>query len=184
MSQGVWLVVGVQASGKTTVADGLARRFDRGVHVQGGQFYRWAVRGWVHHDDPRSDEARRHLDLRYRLSASTADAYCAEGFTTVVQDNLYGSDVVEWLERVHARPRHLVVLRPSLEVVAGRDAARTAATSKVAYGPGRDTIANLDALLDATPRLGLWIDSSNLSADETVDMILSRAGESIVDAAL
>jgi hypothetical protein len=35
MTEGVWLVVGVQAAGKSTVADLLARRFDRGVHVQG-----------------------------------------------------------------------------------------------------------------------------------------------------
>jgi len=39
---GVWLVTGVQAAGKSTVADLLARQFDRGVHLRGGQFYRWA----------------------------------------------------------------------------------------------------------------------------------------------
>ena len=50
---GVWLVTGVQAAGKSTVADLMARQFDRGVHVRGGQFYRWAVRGWVHPGDER-----------------------------------------------------------------------------------------------------------------------------------
>jgi cytidylate kinase len=69
---GVWLVTGVQAAGKSTVADLLARQFDRGVHVRGGQFYRWAVRGWVHPGDEREAEARRLLDLRYRLSATVA----------------------------------------------------------------------------------------------------------------
>ena len=73
---GVWLVTGVQAAGKSTVADLLARQFDRGVHVRGGQFYRWAVRGWVHPGDEREAEARRLLDLRYRLSATVADEYC------------------------------------------------------------------------------------------------------------
>ncbi|MDO9174134.1 MAG: phosphotransferase, partial [Actinomycetota bacterium] len=90
---GVWLITGAQASGKTTTADALARRFERGVHVQGGQFYRWAVRGWVHVGDPDETEARRHLDLRYELSAAVADRYAAAGFTTVVQDNIYGPDV-------------------------------------------------------------------------------------------
>jgi adenylylsulfate kinase-like enzyme len=32
---GVWLVTGVRAAGKSTVADLLARQFDRGVHVRG-----------------------------------------------------------------------------------------------------------------------------------------------------
>ncbi len=62
MDPGVWLITGAQASGKSTVADLLARHFERGVHVRGGQFHRWAVNGWVQFDDPeRQDEARRLL---------------------------------------------------------------------------------------------------------------------------
>ena len=126
MNGGVWLVVGVQGSGKTTIADGLANRFDRGHHIRGGQFYRWAIRGWVQHDDIDQLEAARHLQLRYKLSAMVADQYCAAGFVTVVQDNIYGADVVGRLNMVTSRPRHLVVLRPSTDVVAQRDApART-----------------------------------------------------------
>lgn len=94
----VWLITGAQASGKSTVADLLAHRFERGVHIRGGQFYRWAVRGWVHFDDAdRAEEARRLLDLRYRLSALVADEYASAGFTTVIQDNIYGKDVETWL---------------------------------------------------------------------------------------
>src|SRR5688500_14035171 len=100
MSAGVWLVTGVQASGKSTVADLLAQRFDPGVHVRGGQFYRWAVRGWVHVGDRDETEARRLLELRYRLSAVVADEYAAAGLTTVVQDNIYGADVVAWIDRI------------------------------------------------------------------------------------
>jgi hypothetical protein len=84
----VWLITGAQASGKSTIANLLARAFERGVHVRGGQFYRWAVRGWVHFDDENQTEARRLLELRYRLSAIAADEYAAAGFTTVVQDNI------------------------------------------------------------------------------------------------
>src|SRR5262245_38795415 len=113
MGAAVWLVIGVQAAGKSSVAELLAARFERGVHVRGGQFYRWAVRGWVPAGDTaRPDEARRLLDLRYRLSALVADEYCAAGFTTVAQDNIFGTDVLRWLNGVNARPRHLVVLRP------------------------------------------------------------------------
>jgi len=46
MADGVWQVTGIQAAGKSTVAELLARGFERGIHVRGGQFYRWAVRGW------------------------------------------------------------------------------------------------------------------------------------------
>jgi adenylylsulfate kinase-like enzyme len=177
----VWLVVGVQAAGKSTVADLLAREFDSGVHIRGGEFYRWAVRGWVHHDDDRHVEARRLLELRYRLSAKVADEYCAEGFVSVVQDNIYGADIVKWLKTVTARPRHLVVLRPSLDIVRQRDGDRRAATGKVAYREGGDTIESLGAQLASTPRLGLWLDTSRQTPGESVSEILRRRDESSVE---
>ena len=174
---GVWLVTGVQASGKSTVADLLARQFDRGVHVRGGQFYRWAVRGWVHPGDEREAEARRLLDLRYRLSATVAGEYCDAGFTVVVQDNIFGADVVSWLHQVKAARRHLVVLRPSADAVRARDAARQAATGKVAYRPGEFTIKGLDRELGRTPRIGLWLDTSAQTPEQTVKEILRRRDE-------
>ena len=145
----VWLITGAQASGKSTVADLLAREFDRGVHIRGGQFYRWAVRGWVHFDGEPNDEGRRLLDLRYRLSATVADEYARAGFTTVVQ-------------------------------VTARDAGRTAATGKVAYRDGYTPAIN-DEHVASTPRdLGLWLDTSELTPDETVAEILRRHSHSIV----
>ena len=177
---GVWLVTGAQASGKSTVADRLARRFDRGVHVRGGQFYRWAVRGWMPFDGTDQSEARRHLDLRYRLSALVADEYAAAGFTAVVQDNIYGADVVRWLESIRARPLHLVVLRPSIATLEARDADRRRSTGKVAYRGGYTPAAN-DAHLAETPtELGLWLDTSAQEPDGTVAEILARRREATV----
>jgi len=177
---GVWLVIGAQASGKSTVADLLARQWERGVHIRGGQFYRWAIRGWVHVGDPDHEEARRLLDLRYRLSSTVADEYADAGFTTVVQDNIYGVDAAQWLDRVTSTPKHLVVLRPSIEVVAARDAQRQRATGKVAYRNGFTPSIN-DEHVGATPReLGLWLDTSQQTPEETVDEIVARTAEARV----
>jgi hypothetical protein len=174
----------VQAAGKSTIADLLARQFERGVHIRGGQFYRWAVQGWVHVGDPRAVEARRLLDLRYRLAALTADEYCRAGFTTVVQDNMFGADVPRWLASVAARPRHLVVLRPSLTVVRSREFQRFRTTGKMAYRPDGFTPEDLDRELAATPRIGLWLDTSAMSPAATVEEILGRQSEAVVDQAL
>jgi hypothetical protein len=38
-------------------------------------------------------------------------------------------------------------------------------------------------LVEETPRLGLWLDSSAQSPDETVDAILARRCESLVEPA-
>lgn len=183
-TEGVWLIAGVQAAGKSTVADLLARQFERGVHIRGGQFYRWAVRGWVHAGDARTAEARRLLDLRYRLSAVAADEYCRAGFAAVVQDNIFGADVTRWLESVTARRRHLVVLRPSIAVIRQREHQRQLATGKVAYRPGEFTPEDLDGFLAETPRIGLWLDTSDMTAEETVNQILIRQSAADVDGVL
>lgn len=151
------------------------------MHIRGGQFYRWAVSGWVHPGDQPSEEARRLLELRYRLSARVADEYCAAGFSTVVLDNIFGDDVVTWLRSVVARPRQLVVLRPSVAVVESRDSDRRRLLGKIAYHPGAPDIAGLDAQLVATPRIGLWLDTSAQTPQETVDEILRRRREARVD---
>ena len=175
----IWLVTGAQASGKSTVADHLARRFDRGVHVRGGQFYRWAVSGWVQVGDENEREARRHLDLRYRLSSQVACEYAAAGFTTVVQDNIYGVDVEHWLDRVPG-PKHLVVLRPRVDVVERRDAERQRVLGKVAYRDGFTPAINDEHVAGTRRDLGLWLDTSEQTPDETVDEIIRRTSESCV----
>ncbi len=181
MSDGVWLVVGIQGAGKSTVSDLLARHFERGVHVRGGQFYRWAANGWIHPWDEDQHEARKLLSLRYRLSAMCATAYCEAGFTTVVQDNIFGEDIVTWLQAVPVRPRRLVVLRPSVAVVLQRDDNRRREGGKVAYRPGKPDAHQLDRLLATTPRIGLWLDTSNQTPFETVESILEGQLEAVVD---
>ena len=174
-----WLITGAQAAGKSTVAELLARQFSRAVHIRGGQFYRWAVRGWVHFDAQDRTEARRLLELRYRLAAVNAGEYAAAGFIAVVQDNIYGADVTRWIDTVAADEVRVVVLRPSIEVLERRHEQRRQDTGKVAYRDGY-TAAQNDEDLSTTPRIGLWLDTSHQAPDDTVREILTRASEALV----
>ena len=123
--------------------------------------------------DP-SPEASRQLRLRYALGAATADAYFSEGFSVVVQDVVLGSMLHDYVALIESRPLCVVTLAPRRDVVAAREAAR----AKTAYRPGFDSIAVLDeALRRDTPRIGMWMDTSEHTPDETVDEIVERAWE-------
>lgn len=172
---GVVVITGVMASGKSTVAQLLAERLPRAVHVRGDVFRRMLVSG-RREFVPRGDrEAVEQLRLRYRVSASTADLYAAAGWTAVVQDVVLGENLRPYLEAVRARPLFLVVLAPSPEAVAEREAAR----AKRGYGSW--TVGGLDHVLRAeTPRLGLWLDTSDQTPQETVDAVLDGLAEALV----
>jgi chloramphenicol 3-O-phosphotransferase len=174
----VIVITAISASGKSTVAGLLARRFARGVHLRGDAFRRMIVAGREEMRPDPPDAALTQLQLRYELAGAVADRYASAGFTTVLQDVVFGPHLVDLLHRLVARPRHLVVLTPNLAEVQRREAAR----AKVAYRNGGFSAADLDAALrDDTPRLGLCLDTTTLNADETVDVIVQRAADSLVD---
>jgi cytidylate kinase len=169
--QPVVLITGISASGKSTVADLLARRFDRGVHVKGDIYRRMVVAGREEVGSPPSEEAWRQLRLRYRLGAAAADAYHDAGFSVVVQDVVIGSVLADYVAAIRSTPLIVVALTPRAEIVAQREEAR----SKSAYRDGVSDISELDvALREHTPRIGLWLDTSDQSPVETVDAIIER----------
>ncbi|BCK52766.1 AAA family ATPase [Nocardia wallacei] len=166
----VYLITGIQAAGKSTVAQALAERFDRSAHVRGDTFRRFVVRGFAPMSPDPSEEALEQLRLRHRLAAQAADGYAAAGFTTVLQDVILGDLLPYTLSHLHTRPRYVVVLAPRREAVAHREAGRT----KKAYGTF--TVADLDqALHTETPHIGLWLDTTNMTVEQTVDEILACA---------
>lgn len=169
--QPVVLVTGISASGKSTVAELLARRFSRGVHVRGDIFRRMVVSGRHEMESQPSNEAWSQLWLRYRLGAAAADTYHEAGFSVALQDVVIGPVLSEYTRMIRSRPLVLVVLTPRTEVVARREARR----AKVAYRWDSASIEQLDrALRQETPSIGLWLDNSDQEPDETVEEIIER----------
>ncbi|MER6606696.1 AAA family ATPase [Streptomyces sp. NPDC000927] len=167
--QAVILITGVMASGKSTVAQALAERLPRAVHVRGDVFRRMVVSGRAEMVPGAYEEATAQLRLRYRLSAMTADAYAEEGWTAVVQDVVVGEELNTYLDFVRTRPLYVVVLAPEARAVAEREAGR----AKSGYGAGW-TVEALDRVLrEETPRVGLWLDTTGWTVEQTVDAVLA-----------
>jgi hypothetical protein len=89
----------------------------------------------------------------------------------VVQDVVVGEVLASYVESISRRPLVVVVLAPRADVVSEREAAR----AKTAYREDMSGITAMDeGLRGATPRIGLWLDTSEQTPDETVDEIVRR----------
>ena len=172
----VVVITGIMGAGKSSVAQALAERLPEAAHVRGDAFRRFIVSGGEPMLPGAGPEALEQLRLRYRLGASTADAYAEAGFVAVYQDTILGEDLRSVAGSIRTRPLFVVVLNPSPEVVSERAASR----AKVS-GYGEWTVEALHDLLLATPRFGLWIDTSDQSVDETVTAILVGLDDARID---
>jgi hypothetical protein len=180
----VVVVTGAQAAGKSTVGRLLAQRFERSAFIEGDLLWQMVVSGRVDMSADPTAEALRQLELRYRHAAMLADSYVAAGFTAVHADNIYGAAVDAHLRSIRS-PASLVVLRPRPEAIAARDTARGTdayASWSDQGGATIDVIRRFDAWVGETPRIGLWLDTSEMTPDKTVDEVLARWTETFVDA--
>ncbi|MGB7237934.1 MAG: phosphotransferase [Rhodococcus sp. (in: high G+C Gram-positive bacteria)] len=176
------LVVGAQASGKSSVARLLAERVPRGAFIEGDVLWKMIVAGAVDMSGDASAEADQQLALRYRHGALLCESFVAEGFVAVHAENMYGPPVERHLQSLRCA-RSLVVLRPRPEVIEERERMRGTSAYRPWIPPGgslRDAVIRFDEWVAATPRIGLWVDSSDQTVDQTVDFILDRWAEATV----
>ena len=110
----------------------------------------------------------RQLRLRLHNACLLARSFYEAGFTAVVDDIIIGERFEHLREDLAGVPFHLVVLAPNVAVVEARDAARD-------YTVGGGWAEYLDREQRATMSgIGLWLDTSHQTPEETVDEIMRR----------
>lgn len=171
----VIVITGAMAAGKSTVAELLAHKLPRSAHIRGDVFRRMVIGGRAEMSPDPSPEALAQLGLRYDLAAATADTYAAAGFDAIVQDVIVGRELAPFVDRITTRPRHLVVLSPSVTALQWREEQRLKA-GYVHFSP--DVLDRV--LQDETARIGYWLDSSAQTPEETVEDILANLDKAAV----
>jgi chloramphenicol 3-O-phosphotransferase len=164
-------LTGISAAGKSTVAQRVAEALPRSAHVRGDLFRRMIVNGQVHPTAEMPAEADRQLRLRYALAAHTVDTYVEAGFSVVAQDIVLGGYLTDLVSTIRSRPLLLVVLAPDPDTVAERESTRV----KNGYDENWTPHALDEMLRHQTPRIGLWLDTSTQTPQETAEEIIARA---------
>ena len=168
----LFVISGVPASGKSTVARLLASRLDREVYVPGDTIRSMVISGHAAAGDAQLDQ----LLLRYQAALALAGVYLEAGFDVIVEDVIIGQVLRQFLGLVPVPEMQLVFLDPNTASLSERDANRT----KTAYGERWNVRQLRDVMHLETARIGLWLDSTELSAEQTVDAILADLSASRV----
>ncbi len=170
------VVTGIMAAGKSTVARLLAQRFVQGVHIEADVLQRMIISGgvWVSQPGEPDGEAARQLRLRLKHLCLLGKSFVEAGFTVVLDDIILGDRWHQLQEELHGFPFSLVVLTPHVDVVTQqRD------TNRSKDPQGSAWAVYLDQMLHTTMAdIGLWIDTSELTPEETIEQILRRLSAS------
>ena len=171
----LYVISGVMAAGKSTVARMLAGRLPRAVCVSGDAIRAMVVSGRVEMSPDAGADALGQLVLRYQGALAVAGVYLAARFDVVVEDVIVGPLLRDFLALVPVEEFHLVFLDPAAKAIGEREQGR----GKTGYGAW--PIEGLQRVLrEETDRIGLWLDSTGLTAEQTVDRILADPAASLV----
>jgi chloramphenicol 3-O-phosphotransferase len=165
------VISGLPGAGKSTLARRLAEHLEPGAHLEADRIQEFIVSGAVHGDvNGISDEAARQIRLRVRNSALLAKSFYEAGFNAIIDDIISGSRFNDLLADLDGHQFSFIMLLRDLEIM--KESWRQMGSPFVNSWDWID-----EEIRTATPRQGLWIDTTEQTEDETFTEIVKRLRE-------
>ena len=170
----LWLISGVPGSGKSSVADALARKYPKGVHLPMDDL-RQLVRSGLASPLDWNAETSVQFEIARRNAARLAADYVSSGFSVVIDDVVREADMPQFLPHLGGLVPRKILLSPSIFVVHRRNSQRTNKSFDTKILEPVATRMHGQLLAGCPPEAG-WVvlDTSTQSVNDTVDTILKR----------
>lgn len=167
------VLVGPPGAGKSTVSLALARRLSRSALFSSDEISRLIVSGYVWPLGTPADEASAQVDLTLSNLLSLASNFMAAGFTPIVETIFDTARRFEQFRRELGARLVLVVLDVDEHTCRRRDAGRPV-EERFSFDDYSGLRARMHAAFGAH---GWWFDTSELTVEETVELIVAGAAD-------
>lgn len=170
------VVTGPTAAGKTTIGREVAAHRDHAIHIDGDFIQNLIVTGSITMDVPPPPGALDQLRLRFQAALTIANLYRNAGFDAIISDNLFEAEARWFIKSAvdshPSRSIHFVMLNPSIDAIRKRYDQRPGGGYTASLTP-----EFLKLAVEASDRVGLWLDSSCQTAAQTAEEVLRRLNE-------
>lgn len=167
----VVILSGPSGAGKSSVAEALAQRYDRTVHLETDRLFRAIRMGFIHPMMPESDRQNRMVA---RAAARAASAFAQDLFAVFI-DGVIGPHLLPiYVDELKSAcvPVHFVLLMPSVEESMRRVAPR-AADRRMIEAEHRELHRQFTEHGEFS---GCLIDNTAMTAEETADVVMEACG--------
>ena len=172
----VWIVSGIPSVGKTTTSFALAKKLHKSSVVSGDDLQDQIVSGNVGPSELPKEDSDMQIELTVRNQAILAKSYADSGFTPVC-DNVFGRKQLDiFVNLLRGYQVHLVNLTADFAVIQDRDTKRI--PEEQFNNPDRWKL--LLSLTSELSGLGLWVDNSVRTPEETAAYILNHKNDAII----